>query len=100
MQRTLFEFEHEQFRASARRFFQNEVGPHAERWREQGHVDRDVFRKAGEQGFLLMWADPSYGGAGVSDFRYEQILIEENNRYGEAGFFMTLHSRLVAPYIG
>jgi acyl-CoA dehydrogenase len=100
VQRTLFEFEHEQFRASARRFFQNEVGPHAERWREQGHVDREAYRKAGEQGFLLMWADPSYGGAGVSDFRYEQILIEENNRYGEAGFFMTLHSRLVAPYIG
>jgi acyl-CoA dehydrogenase len=47
-----------------------------------------------------MWADPKYGGAGVSDFRYEQILIEENNRFGEAGFFMTLHSRLVAPYIG
>ena len=100
MQRTLFEFEHDQFRASARRFFQNEIAPHAERWREQGHVDREAFRKAGEQGFLLMWADPSYGGAGVSDFRYEQILIEENNRYGEAGFFMTLHSRLVAPYIG
>jgi acyl-CoA dehydrogenase len=47
-----------------------------------------------------MWADAQYGGAGVSDFRYEQILIEENNRLGEAGFFMTLHSRLVAPYIG
>jgi alkylation response protein AidB-like acyl-CoA dehydrogenase len=100
MQRTLFESEHEQFRASARRFFQKEIGPHAERWREQGHVDREAYRKAGEAGFLLMWADPSYGGAGVSDFRYEQILIEENNRHGEAGFFMTLHSRLVAPYIG
>jgi acyl-CoA dehydrogenase len=100
MRRSIFEAEHEQFRESARRFFRNEVGPHAERWREQGQVDRDAFRKAGEQGFLLMWADPKYGGAGVSDFRYELILIEENNRYGEAGFFMTLHSRLVAPYIG
>ena len=27
-------------------------------------------------------------------------LIEENGRYGEGGFFMTLHSRRVAPYIG
>lgn len=36
----------------------------------------------------------------MSDFRYEQILIEENARYGDAGFFMTLHSRLVGPYIG
>lgn len=100
MHRHLFESEHEQFRASARRFFQSEIGPNAEQWRDQGFVDREAFRKAGEQGFLLMWADPKYGGAGVSDFRYEQVLIEENAKHGEGGFFMTLHSRLVAPYIG
>ena len=100
MRRTIFEPEHEQFRESARRFFQKEIGPHGERWREQGSVDREAYTKAGEQGFLLMWADPEYGGAGISDFRYEQILIEENTRWGEAGFFMMLHSRLVAPYIG
>jgi acyl-CoA dehydrogenase len=100
MRRHLFEPEHEQFRDTARRFFQNEIGPHGERWREQGSVDREAFLKAGKQGYLLMWADPTYGGAGISDFRYEQILIEENGRYGEGGFFMTLHSRLVAPYIG
>ncbi len=100
MTRHLFEPEHEQFRDSARRFFQTEIGPHGERWREQGFVDRDAFRKAGAHGYLLMWADPEYGGAGVRDFRYEQILIEENTKHGEGGFFMTLHSRLVAPYIG
>ena len=100
MRRTIFEPEHEQFREAARRFFQKEIGPHGERWREQGSVDREAYRKAGEQGYLLMWADPEYGGAGVSDFRYEQILIEENGRWGESGFFITLHSRLVAPYIG
>lgn len=100
MRRTIFESEHEQFRESARRFFQKEIGPHGERWRERGSVDRDAYLKAGQQGFLLMWADPEYGGAGISDFRYEQILIEENARWGESGFFMTLHSRLVAPYIG
>lgn len=100
MRRTIFEPEHEQFRESARRFFQKEIGPHGERWRAQGSVDRDAYTKAGEQGFLLMWADPEYGGAGISDFRYEQILIEENVRWGEAGFFIMLHSRLVGPYIG
>ena len=99
MQRSIFESEHDQFRESARRFFQTEIGPNGEAWREQGSVDREAFRKAGEQGYLLMWADPKYGGAGVKDFRFEQILIEENGRYGEGGFFMTLHSRLVAPYI-
>ena len=100
MRRTIFEPEHEQFRESARRFFQKEIGPHGERWREQGAVDREAFLKAGEQGYLLMWADPQFGGAGVADFRYEQILIEENGRWGESGFLPALHSRLVAPYIG
>jgi alkylation response protein AidB-like acyl-CoA dehydrogenase len=98
--RTLFDQEHEMFRDSFRRFVQKEIAPHAERWREQGHVDREAFRKAGEHGFLLMWADEKYGGAGISDFRYEQVMIEENIRYGELGFFATLHSRLVGPYLG
>lgn len=100
MRRLIFEPEHDIFRDSARRFFQQEIAPHAERWRAQGYVDREAFRKAGEQGYLLMWADSQYGGAGITDFRYEQILIEENLRHGEPGFYHQLHSRLVAPYIG
>jgi alkylation response protein AidB-like acyl-CoA dehydrogenase len=100
MDRNIFDEEHDMFRDSVRAFFQNEVQPHAERWREQGIVDREAFLKAGEQGLLLMWADEKYGAAGVRDFRYEQILMEEMAKHGEAGFFMTLHSRLVGPYIG
>jgi acyl-CoA dehydrogenase len=100
MRRTIFEPEHEAFRDAARRFFQAEIAPHGERWRQAGVVDREAYLKAGEQGFLLLWADEKYGGAGVSDFRYEQILIEENGRHGEPGFFLNLHSRLVGPYFG
>lgn len=100
MKRRLFDEEHEMFRDSVRGFLKKEIQPHADRWQEQGIVDRDAFLKAGEQGLLLMWADEQYGGAGVSDFRYEQIFIEENARFGDAGFFATLHSRLVGPYIG
>ena len=100
MERRIFEPEHETFRASFRRFVEREVSPHAERWRAQGQVDRKAFLRAGENGYLLLWADEAYGGAGVRDFRYEQIIIEENTRKGEPGFYMTLHSRLVAPYIG
>lgn len=100
MSRDIFEEEHEMFRDSVRSFMQKEIGPNSGRWQEQGIVDREAFVKAGEMGLLLMWADESYGGAGVQDFRYEQILIEENAAHGDAGFFMTLHSRLVGPYIG
>ena len=100
MERLIFEPEHESFRESARRFFQREIGPHSERWREAGCVDREAYLKAGAQGYLLMWADEAYGGAGVDDFRYDQILIEENVRFGDSGFYFPLHSRLVGPYIG
>ncbi|MCB1841378.1 MAG: acyl-CoA dehydrogenase family protein, partial [Halioglobus sp.] len=100
MSRRIFDEEHEMFRDSVRSFMQKEIAPHADRWQEQGIVDREAFLKAGELGLLLMWADEQYGGAGVADFRYEQILIEENAHFGDAGFFMALHSRLVGPYIG
>lgn len=100
MKRTVFEEEHEMFRDSVRSFMKNEIGPQSDKWHEQGIVDREAFLKAGEMGLLLMWADEKYGAAGVKDFRYEQILIEENSHHGDAGFFMTLHSRLVGPYIG
>ncbi len=100
MDRNIFEEEHEMFRDATRSFFKNEIKPHEDRWHEEGIVDREAFLKAGEQGMLLMWADEKYGGAGVPDFRYEQILIEEMAKHGDPGFFMTLHSRLVGPYLG
>ncbi|MDB6060617.1 MAG: acyl-CoA dehydrogenase [Verrucomicrobiaceae bacterium] len=99
MRRMIFEAEHDDFRRSVSRFFQTEIGPHAEKWREQGFVDRWAYTKAGEQGYLLLWADEKYGGAGIDDFRYEQIIIEENIRHGDIGFYINLHTGLVAPYI-
>lgn len=100
LRRLIFEPEHEIFRDQARRFFRERIAPNAARWRDQGYVDREAFRWAAEHGYLLMWAEERYGGAGIDDFRYEQILYEENVRHGEFGFFMTVHSRLVGPYIG
>jgi alkylation response protein AidB-like acyl-CoA dehydrogenase len=99
MQRHIFDADHELFRDSVRRFMQNEIAPHVDRWREQGCCDRDAFRKAGDQGLLLMWADEQYGSAGVTDFRYEQIIYEEAIRYGDIGLYLSLHSRIVGPYL-
>ncbi len=99
MRRLIFDAEHETFRDSVIRFYRAEVAPHAERWRRQGVVDREIFRKAGAQGYLLPWADERYGGLGIVDFRYEQIVFEENVRHGEPGFYVNLHSGLVAPYL-
>ena len=76
MQRRPFEPEMEQFRDAARKFFQTEIRPHSERWRETGIVDREAFLKAGEAGLLCIWADEQYGGLGAERFPYEQNLDE------------------------
>jgi acyl-CoA dehydrogenase len=99
MPRVIFEPEHETFRDSVRRYFRTEVEPRVPAWRAQGYVDPEAFRQLGAQGYLLMWAPECYGGAAIEDVRYEQIVLEENVRYGDIGFYSNLHSMIVAPYI-
>jgi alkylation response protein AidB-like acyl-CoA dehydrogenase len=99
VKRVIFETEHEQFRDSVRKFMQAEVEPHRDRWREAGMVDRETFLKAGAQGLLCVFGEERFGGAGIDDFRFDQIIIEENMRHGDIGFYINLHSDLVAPYI-
>ena len=93
-----FTEEQNMFRDAYRKFVSAEIVPHMEAWREAGIVDRSAFRKAGEQGFLMIWPDEKYGGMGDPDFRYEQVIMEEL-AYARAGdWYATLHSRLVGPY--
>ena len=62
LKRTIFEPEHEDFRTSIKRFFENECLPHRERWEAQGHVDRAMWNRAGELGLLCMNIPEEYGG--------------------------------------
>jgi len=87
------------FRDAYRKFLDQDIAPHMERWREDGIVGREAFTKAGELGFLMVWPDQQYGGLGDTDFRYEQIIIEETVRQQCGEWFNTLHSRLVGPYL-
>ncbi|MFK7843485.1 MAG: acyl-CoA dehydrogenase family protein, partial [Sphingorhabdus sp.] len=92
-----FTEEQHMFRDAYRRFLADEVAPRMDEFREAGIVDREIFKKAGDQGFLMIWPDEKYGGMGDNDFRYEQIIIEETTRAGCAEWYNTLHSRLVGP---
>lgn len=87
------------FREAYRQFLAEEIVPHMDDWREAGIVDRSAFRKAGEAGFLMVWPDEKYGGIGDTDFRFEQIIIEETAYARVGDWFSTLHSRLVGPYL-
>ena len=96
--RTLFSPEHEAFRDSFRRFMDKEIAPFHAQWEEQGYVDRAVWNKAGDNGFLCTTMPEEFGGAGA-DKLYSIVQMEELSRAGFSGIGYSLHSEIVAPYI-
>ena len=98
IERTLFSSDHEAFRDSFRRFIDKEIAPFHADWEEQGYVDRAVWNKAGENGFLCMTMPEAYGGS-EADKLYSVIQFEEVARAGYTGIGFSLHSEIVAPYI-
>ena len=101
MQRTLFTEDHKLFRDSYRHFVEKEIVPFYSQWEKDGHVSRELWRKAGEQGFLGLNVPEEYGGAGVDDYRYSTIMMEEVARADvpAGGGGMGLHNDIVIPYI-
>jgi alkylation response protein AidB-like acyl-CoA dehydrogenase len=98
IERTLFNADHEAFRDSFRRFMEKEIAPHHDAWEEDGMVDRAVWNKAGENGFLCMTMPEEYGGA-AADKLYSVAQMEELARGGFSGIGYGLHNEIVAPYI-
>ena len=100
MRRTLFDATHDQYRASVRQFLAQEVTPRATEFEQAGIVDREIFRRAGEAGFLGFAVPEEYGGGGVRDFRFNAIIGEEAQAAGLAsvGLGLTLHTDICLPY--
>ena len=96
--RTVFNEDHQAFRDSFCRFLDKEVAPYHAQWEEQGYVDRGVWEKAGEQGFLCMTMPEAYGGSGA-DKLYAVAQMEDIARGGFSGLGFGLHNEIVAPYI-
>jgi alkylation response protein AidB-like acyl-CoA dehydrogenase len=95
---SIYEQEHEDFRATARAFMEKEVVPHVEEWEAAGQVSREVWLKAGETGLLGFDVEEEYGGAGISDFRYNCVLTEEITRVGGGGLGFPVHNDVILPY--
>jgi acyl-CoA dehydrogenase len=96
--RALFSSEHELFRESVRKFFEQEAVPFHAQWEKDGHIDRALWNKAGEAGMLCSHIPEEYGGM-AADFLYSAVVIEEQARLGLTGVGFSLHSDIVAPYI-
>ena len=99
MKRTLFEPEHDLFRAAFRAFIEREITPFHAEWERAGAVPRDLWQAAGRQGFLCMDVPEEYGGAGARDYRFNVVIGEELWRAGATGPGFVLHTDIVVPYI-
>src|SRR5690242_16587548 len=100
MRRTLYDDDHEAFRATARTFVDKEILPHVEAWSAAGATPRELFAAAGRQGLLGMDVPEQYGGGGVRDFRFNAVLAEEMLRTPDsgAGLGISLHNDICMPY--
>jgi len=97
LQSTWMNPELEAFRDAVRRFVEGEIAPHQERWRKQQHVDRELWRKAGEMGLLAADIPEEYGGSGGS-FAHMAVVFEELGYAGDTAFGIHVHA-IVAHYI-
>ncbi|XP_041835144.1 long-chain specific acyl-CoA dehydrogenase, mitochondrial [Melanotaenia boesemani] len=96
--RRIFNEDHDIFRQSVRRFFQEEVVPHHNEWEKAGQVSREVWEKAGEQGLLGVMIPEEHGGIG-GDVYSAAITWEEQMYCNCTGPGFALHSDIVMPYI-
>jgi citronellyl-CoA dehydrogenase len=71
-----FADEHEALRRSAAAFVESEIRPHVEEWEAAGELPRELYRKAGDAGFLGVRYDERWGGSGL-DFLATCVLCEE-----------------------
>ncbi len=76
----------------ARQFAQSELAPHAEKWDREKYLDRSVFDKAAELGFLGIYTQENHGGTALS--RLASAIVFEQLAAGDVSHtaMMTIHN--------
>lgn len=98
MKRTLFNQQHDDFRAMVRGFLEREVVPVFPQWLEDGLVPREFFRRLAELGILGMNIPVEYGGSGESGYLYSVVIHEEVARAMVHLGPLRCHLDVVMPY--
>jgi alkylation response protein AidB-like acyl-CoA dehydrogenase len=100
MDRKHYDAEHLAFGEAFRAFADKVVVPNYLDWEKAGISPREVFQEAGKGGFLGMQVPEEYGGGGVDDFRFNQMLAEQVAAAGitGTGLGITLHNDTCLPY--
>jgi acyl-CoA dehydrogenase len=98
MRRTIFNDEHDAFRAMVRAFFTNEVVPEFDDWERVGHPPRSFWKRAGELGLLGISVPEEYGGGGIESFKFSAIIAEEAQYAGLTIGGVRVHTDICMPY--
>jgi alkylation response protein AidB-like acyl-CoA dehydrogenase len=85
MSQMYFTEEHQLFRDSLKEFLKKEVVPHIDKWEETGTIERFIWEKFGEMGYLGLPYPEAYGGLELDVF-YTVILLEELQKINSGGF--------------
>ena len=84
--------------AVADQFVAAELTAKRERWETQQHMDREVWRRAGELGLLYCSIPEQYEGGGGT-LAHDLIVMESQARAGDTAWGNGVHSGIVAHYI-
>jgi acyl-CoA dehydrogenase len=99
MKRSIFNADHDAFRASVSDLIAREVLPVYPEWEQLGHPPRDFYRELGRQGLLGLWVPEEYGGGGADSYSYAAVMMEEIAKAG-VGFGCALpHATLILAYL-
>ena len=100
MRRSIYDEDHEAFRASVAEFLDRQVKPHLEEHIEQHAMPRELWLEAGKQGFLGLEIPEQYGGSDAGDYRFNAVLTEELAKVNMAlPSCVGIHADIVAPYL-
>ena len=100
MKRTIYDEDHEAFRASVKEFLDRQVVPHLEEHAAEKAIPREFWIEAGKQGFLGLEIPEEYGGSEAGDYRFNAVLTEELAKVNMAlPSCVGIHADIVAPYL-
>lgn len=92
--------EHLTFRETLRAFIDKEVIPYIDLWEKEQQIDRSIWKKMGDMGFMGIGFPEDYGGLDL-DFYYSMILCEELSHCFSGGFTISalVIQYMSAPYL-
>ncbi len=98
MTRSLFNDDHEAFRATVRAFYAEWVIAEYAEWQPAVAVPRRFWTAAGKRGLLGMQVPEEFGGGGQDSFLFNAILTEESRHAGIALEGLRIQTDIVVPY--